>query len=41
MFSAISLFNSNFLQPLLVDGKSISFQLHLFIKGLILDILSG
>ena len=41
MFNAISLFNSNFFQSLLVDGKSIYFQLYLFIKVLILDILSG
>ena len=40
MFNAISLFNSNSFQSLLVDGKSISFQLYLFIKGLSLDILS-
>ena len=32
---------SNFFQSLLVDGKSISFQLYCSIKGLILDILSG
>ena len=41
MFSAISLFNSNFFQSLLVDGNSISFQLYCSIKGLILDILCG
>ena len=41
MFRATSLLDSNFFQSLLVDGKSISFQLYLFIKGLILDILSG
>ena len=41
MFSAISLFNSNFFQSLLVAGKSISFQLYWSIKGLILDILCG
>ena len=41
ILSATSLFNSNFFQSLLVDGKSISFQLYSSIKGLILDILSG
>ena len=41
MFSATSLLDSNFFQSLLVHGKSISFQLLLFIKGLILDIISG
>ena len=41
MFNAISLFNSSFLQSLLVAGKSISFQLYCSIKGLILDILCG
>ena len=41
MFSATSLFNSIFFQSLLVGGKYISFQLYRFIKGLILDILSG
>ena len=39
MFNAISLFNSSFLQSLVVDGNSISFQLYYSIKGLILDIL--
>ena len=41
MFSATLLFNSNFFQPLLVRGKSISFQLYWSINGLILDIFSG
>ena len=41
MFSAISLFNSNFFQSLLVDGNSMSFQLYFSIKGLTLDILCG
>ena len=41
ILSAILLFNSNFFQSLLVDGKSISFQLYCSMKGLILDILSG
>ena len=37
----ISLFNSNFFKSLLVDGKTISFQLYCSIKGLILGVLSG
>ena len=43
MFSAISLLDSIFFQSLLVAGKSIPFQLDLFINyiSLILDILSG
>ena len=36
-----SLFDSNIFQSLLVDGKSISFQLYWSIKGLILDTLWG
>ena len=34
-----SLFNSNFFQSLLVDGKSMSFKLYWLINGLILDTL--
>ena len=34
-----SLFHSTFFQSLLVDGKSMSFQLYCLIKGLILDTL--
>ena len=37
----ISLFNSNFFKSLLVDGKTISFQLYCSIKGLTLGVLSG
>ena len=41
MFNAISLFNLSFHQSILVDGKSISFQLYWSIKGSILLILCG
>ena len=34
-----SLFNSKVFQSLPVDGKSMSFQLHWLVKGLILDTL--
>ena len=34
-----SLFSSNLFQSLLIDGKSMSFQLYCLIKGLILDTL--
>ena len=41
ILSAISLLHSNFFQSLLVDGKSISFQLYFSTKGLICDTLWG
>ena len=40
MFNEMLLFDSNFLQSLLVGRNSISFQSYWSIKGLILDILS-